>query len=92
MEGGGASPKQQILPPAPTHQVSRITFVMLLLLIIVIVIVIVIATCSDSSGFEDYFCHVFRRRVFSRYNFQLSTTSTLRADDSVQVGKHKRGR
>ena len=51
---GGQNPNQQLLPPAPTHQVSWITF-----------------------------------WVFSPvHHFQLSTTSTLRADDPVQVGKH----
>ena len=34
------------------------------------------------------FCHVFARKLFRAIILQLSTTSTLRADDSVQVGKH----
>ena len=46
-------------------------------------------TCSNpSGGVQHTFCHVFARNLIQAIILQLSTTSTLRADDSVQVGKH----
>ena len=47
------------------------------------------STCSNpSGGVQHTFCHVFARNLIQAIILQLSTTSTLRADDSVQVGKH----